>query len=869
MSNTSFEVSKSPLFLPKPPFAAISPIMPLQKANQYLPYNPINDLIETEEEYIDDLRCLLQQISKSWNRDNPLPPELKVMLDILGEIHQYNRNFCSRLNQIGTDLVSAKELGNALMTWVKEMEGPYSTYCKNYRRGVDLWPEIDNNLNLQQTLNVISAKRNKPVTLDYLFEAPLKRIRYYKKLYMRILKSSEPGRPDYDILVNANKRIDNLIELEKKAKETNKQRSNIEDIPLSAPQPILHTFVNEDKSTVNDNLVELLEKKATEINKPKENIPEENIPLPAPQSVFHTFISPVNSQEDITKINSNTATMNLTLPEFENQLDTSRVRDLFTKQQKTLKVQLLPPHLPFRREILLHDDFIVILPDGKGSGKHRAHINAHLILFTDLLLVCQQLTPEEKTSNPTKDFWLLYPPLSGRHLVIHDIRDDKEEMLNLVVLQKESMVFVADNRNMKEKWFKEINKVIEFAKIASSTPQINTNVSSDQQLSISTQGISKMSPSTGIPLTPADSGRAISPPWSPGLLSPHGPMKMGLPSSPLSNSSPLLRTRSPDQIRNASPPNSSQTGRFPDQIRIASPTNFSQTGRSPDQIRIASPSSQTRGYQGNVQSTNPTERSNSTDSIDSISSIASFTETIQQTPPCEINCWVEGEWVPITKDRCFVEIRMTNLNRPCWVALLESSRRTLLSAWIHPKISIYRESINSLSVSCEMGQSTRYYKMTMTNQMEADRLFSNFLKMKNYRNNELIVPFVSRSSSLKHNQQQSSREIEQTLTEVMESRVKLFLQSDHGVWTNLGWGNMKLILETPSHRKRIIIQSDKQKSNKLVDSFIAETGVGKVNKANITFKINIGEVNIIYMMQMKDEANATKALEIMKTEQKS
>lgn len=41
--------------------------MPSQMAN-YLPYNnkpkigPITDLIETEEEYLDDLQCLLQVI---------------------------------------------------------------------------------------------------------------------------------------------------------------------------------------------------------------------------------------------------------------------------------------------------------------------------------------------------------------------------------------------------------------------------------------------------------------------------------------------------------------------------------------------------------------------------------------------------------------------------------------------------------------------------------------------------------------------------------------------------------------------------------------------------------------------------------------
>lgn len=340
-----------------------------------------------------------------------------------------------------------------------------------------------------------------------------------------------------------------------------------------------------------------------------------------------------------------------------------------------------------------------------------------------------------------------------------------------------------------------------------------------------------------------DSGRALSP-RSPSA----GQGKLGLPSSPLSNSSPLLRTRSPEQIRIASPP--SLRTRSPE-IRNASPSNF---------LPI-------RGIQEQIQ-----ERSNSVESLDSISSIASFIETIQQTPPCEVSCWVLGEWVPITKkEKCIVEIKMTSLNKPCWVVLLESSERMVLNSWILSTTTLYRDSINSLSVSCETGKNTEYYKVTLTNVADADRLFSNFQKMKNYGNNELGIPqvgFISRSSSLKNNQQ-PSKEIEQTLTDVMESRVKLFLQNDHGVWTNLGWGNMKLLLEVPSHRKRIIIQSEKQKS-KFVDAFICETGVAKGNKSSVTFKINIGEsAKFIYMMQMKSEANAAKALEIMRTEQRT
>jgi hypothetical protein len=400
--------------------------------------------------------------------------------------------------------------------------------------------------------------------------------------------------------------------------------------------------------------------------------------------------------------------------------------------------------------------------------------------------------------------------------------------------------------------------------IAISRSKINTNLSP-------TQESYQMSPNTANSQA-ADSGRALSPPWSPQV-------KVGLPLSPLSNSLPLLRSRSPDQ-RNASSP--ILRTRSPDQRNASSPTlrtrSPEQRNASPPLLRTRSPEHRNasppnsspirpiRGIQEQIQ-----ERANSIESLDSVSSIASFTETIQQTPPCEVSCWVLGEWIPITKkEKCIVEVKMTSLNKPCWAVLLESSERMVLNAWILPSTTLHRDSLNSLSVSCETGKNTEYYKMTLTSVTDADKLFSSFLRMKNYGNNELGIPqigLISRSSSLKNNQQ--SREIEQTLTDVMESKVKLFLQNDHGVWTNLGWGNMKLLLEAPSHRKRIIIQSDKQKS-KLVDAFVCETGVAKVNKSSVTFKISIGEnANIIYMMQMKSEANAAKALEIMRTEQRT
>ena len=48
-------------------------------------------------------------------------------------------------------------------------------------------------------------------TLDSLFLTPANRLKYYKKLYSRLLKSTQPGRSDHALLVGANERLVQLL----------------------------------------------------------------------------------------------------------------------------------------------------------------------------------------------------------------------------------------------------------------------------------------------------------------------------------------------------------------------------------------------------------------------------------------------------------------------------------------------------------------------------------------------------------------------------------------------------------------------------------------------------------------------------------
>lgn len=105
-------------------------------------------------------------------------------------------------------------------------------YCDNYLVDFDSWPAVQSNGRLPTLLTEISQpiaadgtptifsdKKRSPGdvwTLDALFALPQLRLKYYKKLYSRLLKSTQPGRSDHRLLVGANEKLDELLERSKR-----------------------------------------------------------------------------------------------------------------------------------------------------------------------------------------------------------------------------------------------------------------------------------------------------------------------------------------------------------------------------------------------------------------------------------------------------------------------------------------------------------------------------------------------------------------------------------------------------------------------------------------------------------------------------
>jgi len=105
---------------------------------------------------------------------------------------------------------------------IDELEAPYTSYCERFCLGFDEWEPVRHNPRLPGVLAAFSEALPPPSasstnpnsqiwTLDDLFLLPMGRLKYFKKLYGRLLKGTQPGRNDYKLLADADEKLDNLL----------------------------------------------------------------------------------------------------------------------------------------------------------------------------------------------------------------------------------------------------------------------------------------------------------------------------------------------------------------------------------------------------------------------------------------------------------------------------------------------------------------------------------------------------------------------------------------------------------------------------------------------------------------------------------
>jgi hypothetical protein len=109
---------------------------------------------------------------------------------------------------------------------IDDLDTPYTKFCTNYAIGFDAWDPVVANTRLPPILATLSSVNPPPAallstnpdvngsptwTLDALFALPRARLKYYKKLYTRLLKSTQPGRSDHKLLTGAVEKLESLL----------------------------------------------------------------------------------------------------------------------------------------------------------------------------------------------------------------------------------------------------------------------------------------------------------------------------------------------------------------------------------------------------------------------------------------------------------------------------------------------------------------------------------------------------------------------------------------------------------------------------------------------------------------------------------
>lgn len=101
-------------------------------------------------------------------------------------------------------------------TQIDDLEPSYGRYTTIYLTGFDSYQLVTKNPLLPEILDDMSAVSppTPPLqrwTLDALFLLPYTRLRYYRKLYSRLLQSTTEGRSDHRLLATASQRLETLV----------------------------------------------------------------------------------------------------------------------------------------------------------------------------------------------------------------------------------------------------------------------------------------------------------------------------------------------------------------------------------------------------------------------------------------------------------------------------------------------------------------------------------------------------------------------------------------------------------------------------------------------------------------------------------
>ncbi|CAE6429195.1 unnamed protein product [Rhizoctonia solani] len=849
--------------------------------------NPLVDLIDTEKDYIERLSSIIRKVAAAWSRSNFPPKELDSLFRGVEAVYKANKALNTKLKEIGPNPSDPKALGDLLMRWIDDLEAPYTRFINAYAAGFDTWRPVQQNPNLARILgdltNTLTPGDPQEWTLDKLFALPPQRLKYYKKLYSRLLKTTSPGRSDHRLLVSANETLDRLMATceERRNKligdpvDHDLPREHSDSSLPASSYPTRNASLGHDmaRPPSNQPLTQLgssefqlpplsihsdnqsaptrtfsgdaptIHSDTATIVGPKD--PKDTVPPPArvqsPEiAISNAFRRPVDGERvsistmgsrvdsgmsvssgrmsrDTTFSPTGSGSTDMPLMPaqgLERRLCTDRVMDIFSMTPRACKLQMNPPNLPFTRMIKFSVDAMIFFTP-RVTGLEVTHQRGHLFLTTDLLLICEKMTPEERADfGPDgPDMWLCYPPLAGKHLQITENSGGQENVFQLTVMKKEILTIHTESRHVREQVTKDIRECAE--KAMNLAPTLRTNISP-----ASPGGISP----GGLPRSPA-----------PGDRSPNG-----FPSYPSPQFSPA-----PSQQR------------VQDNI-VNSPGPYLPTIRSPPPGPMSAPPSRAPSI-GQDRSVSPM--------------------SLPPGPGAP-----GGHWQPPARGASIAS--QGGPGGPLGPPGPPGPQHFQPGSGMLPPL---RTQLSSKSLNSEFSARDREGPLPPIPRMPGadarpggsapSSMYSEFApprplfgtpgpilspSQNNFPRNVNSAPGsgvgseydISPPDSPVDDEPQEIGPVTQNVT--CETRCKVYAQQEHQKWKSLGSARLKLYQAMPTNVKQLVVQADSKSKNMLISTIVLTDGVERVGKMGIAIELsnNGSRTGVVYMIQLKNESSA-------------
>ncbi|KAG7450419.1 uncharacterized protein BT62DRAFT_927719 [Guyanagaster necrorhizus] len=876
--NHTFSAEPGPS-TPSTPTSPTTPVSPSYPESKPKRSNPLTDLVDTEKNYVEQLTGIIRKVAAAWSRTNLPPAELDTMFRSIESVYKANRSLLTKLKEIGTNPSSPKALGDLLMRWIDDLEMPYTNYCYKYCCGFDDWDLVSCNTRLPSIIaafstalppptSLITSPEDPPLwTLDALFLLPKLRLKYYRKLYSRLLKSTVPGRSDHRLLVGALDKLDMLLDtLEQRAhiRVTSTQSPFTEPPMLQGEDEVVFDLrTQRESATVSPAL-------SAPVHSDADATPNSSSSSARGSSVLGERLSRETATTSISLRSSQT--MSTPISDLERRLSTERTLDIFTMKSKSVRLQMSPPTLTFKRELRLSMDVNITLTP-RATGVEVVHRRGHVFLLSDLFLVCEKMTPEERSAGGLDgpDMWLCYPPLAGKVLRVSEV-SGQETALNVAIMRKEHLFLQTESVQARNFMISEFRECIEFA----------------NSIAPAKQPPPPMPPLPGLPPTDVpqpqntmppqavNRSQSISPPQRTSLSSPPvlQPLQFDGPSSgPPSSYRPVENGRSPpyspdDLMKNF---NSNVPQRMPSLDSQYSPTPNVQ--RIPSVAHSLHEQRPSAGGLPNIpMSISPGQviapsRSTSAASHHTYSnqqprppmSLVSPGERMaepsfhQQPPPSPMRLPGPQGGYGVPPRPPSEPLYPNGMRKPPSTRSLHSQYEQPYSAPPLPSPSLPPNGYppnnfiprDSSSGSLHAPQPRPLLPSTLSS-----RAASGIEQAASFADPSPPNSPAEEARSLPKGPVTSSISA--------QMKCKVFLKQQHAQWKSLGSARLKLYHQDPTNIKQLVVESENKDHSVLISTIVLTDGVERVGKTGVAIELSDkgARTGIVYMIQLRNEKSA-------------